>query len=230
MEIADESFIIFKPKFALSGDFYWFSQVGSLKYVAAIDCTGHGVPGAMMTVMMDSALNHFIKNKGCTSPSEILKGVDVWVNNRLHRSQECTSCQIRDGADASLMVYDEASRKLEFASAHSSLFLQRDGKIEFFKGSRYSIGENSERRENVKDTTLEVRPDDRIFCYTDGVTDQFGGSKQKKFGRRRLQALLEETSYLPLREQEKKVLEAIEAWGDGYPQVDDILMLGIQFD
>jgi sigma-B regulation protein RsbU (phosphoserine phosphatase) len=225
--IFPNSFVLFRPKFPLSGDFYWFYETEEKKCVAVIDCTGHGVPGAMLTVMIDSALNQLVKTAGITDPKTVLTLLDQVIHEQLHKSD--TKIVVRDGADAGFLEFDKQSKTLVFCGAHSDAFFVKNQTIEFIKGSRYSIGEASKRVGNLQNQIIEIHEKSRFFMYTDGIVDQFGGEENKKFGRKRLQKYVEETSLLNIREQRGKLADYINTWKEGKTQTDDMLLAGIEF-
>ncbi len=118
---------------------------------------------------------------------------------------------------------------LTFSGAHSSCYIINEEEVRYVKGSRYSIGEYSQRVENVVNTQFQIKPKDRLFMYTDGIIDQFGGEENKKFGRKRLEKLLQSTFSLPIEEQKSKLADCINTWKKGFIQTDDMLLVGIEF-
>lgn len=227
VSIFPNSFVIYRPKHALSGDFYWFHQSEKAKCMAVIDCTGHGVPGAMLTVMIDSALNQIVKSEKRTNPQIVLGLLDYIIHEQLHKTSDKISVQ--DGADLGFIEYSKSTKILRFSGAHSNCFLVNNNGVKYLKGSRYSIGEYSERIENINNTNIEVQANDRLFMYTDGVVDQFGGEEDRKFGRKRLQELIQKTFFLPIAQQKLQLENYLSEWKGEKTQTDDILLVGIEF-
>jgi serine phosphatase RsbU (regulator of sigma subunit) len=225
--IFPNSFVLFQPKFALSGDFYWFHETEEKKCVAVIDCTGHGVPGAMLTVMIDSGLNQLVKVAGITDPKTVLTLLDQIIHEQLHKSD--SEIAVRDGADAGFFEFDKESNTLSFSGAHCNAFYINNETIEFIKGNRYSIGEASDRVSNLENETIKIYEKNRFFMYTDGIVDQFGGETNKKFGRKKLQQIIEDTSVLGIKEQKSILTQTLYEWKKQQAQTDDMLLIGIEF-
>ena len=174
------SFVLFKPKDIVSGDFYWMEESDQKIIFAVVDCTGHGVPGAFMSIIGYNGLYQIVHEKGVTKPSEILNKLNRLVLNILKQTDDSDS--VSDGMDIAICSYDKKTKKLEFAGAFNPLYLIRDGKLTQFKGDKYSVG--SVKRTKLKDFTnheVEMRSGDVIYIFSDGYADQFGGEEGKKF-------------------------------------------------
>ena len=218
-----EHFVLFKPKDIVSGDFYWGTLKNDYFYLAICDCTGHGVPGAFMSLLNINFLNEAINEKNITAPGEILDHVRNQLIKKLDGG--------RDGMDAVLMripVKRGDKITLEYAAANNSGMVMRDGEmIELAKDSM-PIG-LGEKNQAFKTSTIEMKKGDNLYLYTDGFADQFGGPKGKKFKYKQLdQALLANTSN-PLHEQAQNLAGLFESWRGELEQVDDVCVLGIRF-
>ncbi|HIO73054.1 MAG TPA: hypothetical protein EYN38_08140 [Flavobacteriales bacterium] len=229
-----ENFILFKPKDIVSGDFYWFSERDGKALIIAADCTGHGVPGAFMSMIGNSLLNEIVNEKGATQPAEILQKLKEGVIKSLSQTGEAGTQ--KDGMDIALCAFDMANLKLEFSGAYNPLFRIRNGELEETRSDRMPIGVYSDDGGKVfTNYPMDMEKGDMYYFFTDGFVDQFGGPKGKKFMGKRFKALLMELHQLPMNEQSRKLDEVIEDWkahvmGDGntYEQMDDILIIGVR--
>ncbi|HTF04678.1 MAG TPA: SpoIIE family protein phosphatase, partial [Bacteroidia bacterium] len=223
-----ESFIFYRPKDIVSGDFYWFAEKDGRKIMVCADCTGHGVPGALMSVIGHNLLNQIVLEKGITSPDEILNRLNAGVMVALkqgHHDEDHT----RDGMDISIGVFTEGSREMLFAGALRPLILIRKGVLSKIDSDRFPIGGNLYQKETI--FTLHkvmLEPGDMLYMFSDGFADQFGGAKGKKFMVKRLLELLIDMEPQPLAEQAARLEEAFDGWKDNFQQVDDVLVVGIR--
>jgi serine phosphatase RsbU (regulator of sigma subunit)/rhodanese-related sulfurtransferase len=214
-------FILFKPKDIVSGDFYWATNRDQKFYLAACDSTGHGVPGAFMSLLNISFLNEAVKERNITSPNEICG----YVREKLIENISQDGGQ--DGMDGVLVSLDKENKKLSFAAAHNAPILIRKGTVIEFEADKMPIGKG-ERTENFKQQTLDVETGDIFYLYTDGYTDQFGGPKGKKFKYKQMKALLQSICNQPLDEQKKILDGIITNWKGDMEQTDDILIIGFK--
>lgn len=228
--ILPDSFILYMPKDIVSGDFYWVNETHNKIFVAAVDCTGHGVPGAFMSIIGVELLRNITNIQGVNDAAEIL--------NRLHRGINDTfakgideNVDVKDGMDVSFCVIDKENNQVQFAGAFTSLYLIRNSKIIEIKGDRLSVG-MGETDANTQFTShfVTVEPDDMLYIFTDGYVDQFGGVEGKKFKFRRFRHLLLSIHKLPLEEQRQQLYDSIAEWRGEHEQVDDILIIGIKPD
>jgi serine phosphatase RsbU (regulator of sigma subunit) len=222
------TFVLFRPKDIVSGDFYWLLEMNGREFMAAVDCTGHGVPGAFMSIIGYNMLNKVVKEFGITQPSEILKYLDDQVSTTLHQQGDTRT--VLDGMDMALLSYQKEKRLVEFAGAINPVYLIRDGKLIETKGDRFAIGRSDVN--TVKEFTnheLEVRPGDTIYMFSDGYADQFGGKKGKKFKISRLKELFLRIQDKTMEEQYEILDQTMERWRSGIEQVDDILVMGRRF-
>lgn len=216
-----EYFILFKPKDIVSGDFYWATSKNDKFYLAACDSTGHGVPGAFMSLLNISFLNEAINERNILMPNEICGH----VRNKLIESISQDGGQ--DGMDGVLVCIDKEKKKLSFAAAHNAPILIRNNAVIEFEADKMPIGKG-ERTDSFKQQTVDVETGDVFYLYTDGYTDQFGGEKGKKFKYKQMKALLQSICNQSLSEQ-KKILDAvITNWKGNLEQTDDILLIGFK--
>ena len=222
-----QSFIFYRPKDIVSGDFYWFAEKDGKKIMVCADCTGHGVPGALMSVIGHNLLNQIILEKGITSPDEILNRLNAGVMTAL--KQGLHEEDTRDGMDISICVFTDESREMLYAGALRPLILIHKGIISKIDSDRFPIGGNLTLRE-TKYTLHKVmlEPGDMLYMFSDGFADQFGGARGKKFMVKRLLELLQEMENQPLAEQAARLEVAFDGWKDNYAQVDDVLVVGIR--
>ncbi len=216
-----DSFIIYKPKDVVAGDFFWMRQHDGKTLVAAADCTGHGVPGAMVSVVCNNALNRSVREYGITDPGKILDKTREVVIREFEKSEE----EVNDGMDIALFVLD--GMNLQYAGAHNPLWILRDGKIIQLKGDRQPIGRH---RNELPFTThsFDLQKDDLIYIFTDGFVDQFGGERGKKFKSGGLQTLLLNYSDKSIGEQRMHIDKAFEDWKGDLEQVDDVCIIGLR--
>lgn len=223
-----DSFVLYKPKDIVSGDFYWFEELNGKALFAAVDCTGHGVPGAFMSIVGYNLLKQITSKHQNTQPAFILDELSKGVSETLHQRnyEESTS---KDGMDITLCSYDSKTRELEFAAAFNPLFLVRDGEIFEIKGNKFPIGIFLEK-ETKKFTNhkLKMQKGDVIYIFSDGYADQFGGKKGKKFMQSQFRSLLFDIHKKPMPEQRRILDQTIEHWRGNEDQVDDILVMGMR--
>ncbi len=214
-------FILYKPKDIVSGDFYWATSKHDKFYLAACDSTGHGVPGAFMSLLNISFLNEAINERSLVEPNQICGHVRQKLIEGI--SQEGG----QDGMDGVLVCLDRENKKLSFAAAHNAPILIRENTLIEFEADKMPIGIGVSSEE-FKQQSVDVQSGDLFYLFTDGYTDQFGGPKGKKFKYKQMKALLQSICNQPLSEQ-KKILDAIITdWKGGLEQTDDILIIGFK--
>ncbi|MDQ3396021.1 MAG: SpoIIE family protein phosphatase, partial [Bacteroidota bacterium] len=227
----EEYFIYFKPKEIISGDFYWFEKVGDKLIIAVVDCTGHGVPGAFMSMLGSTILRQTVKVNQITDPEQILKILDSEIRSTLQQTQE--DPYNKDGMDICLIVYDIRDFSLKFAGAKRPLiYVSNSNEMTIYKGSKFSIGGDvlgSSVSKNFMSESIHLQKGDRIFLFTDGIIDQFGGEHSKKFMMNRFKNLICQIQEFPVNHQGKKIEEEINSWKGNQEQVDDILVIGLKF-
>ncbi len=227
-EMIDDIFVLFRPKDIVSGDFYWMLRSNGTDMIAAVDCTGHGVPGAFMSLIGHNGLNKVVKEMKITRPGEILDKLNEEVYHTLHQNVEISE-GVRDGMDMSLIVYNQDNDIVEYAGAYNSLYLVRNGELAEYKADKLAIG-HEPGEQNYSNHEIEIKPGDTLYIFSDGFADQFGGDRGKKFMSKNLKRLLTDISSRPLPEQ-KVVLEKtlLEWMGNDYEQLDDVLIIGKKF-
>jgi serine phosphatase RsbU (regulator of sigma subunit) len=219
-----DTFVLYMPKDIVSGDFYWMCDTGDKMLIAACDCTGHGVPGAFMSIIGHNSLNKVVREYGITRPSAILDQLNAEVVKALTQRNEET---INDGMDLTLIAFDRHNFSLEFAGAYNPIYVVRKGEVLTYKGDRFPIGMSSlQMKKNFQNQIVDIQPGDMIYMSSDGYADQFGTPESKKFKSGNVKKLLSEIWHLPLNEQREILEKAILDWKGDLPQVDDIMLIG----
>ncbi len=221
-----ENFVLFKPKDIVSGDFYWLGEEGGKVFFAACDCTGHGVPGAFMSMMINALLSEAVNEKGITKPSLIFYD----VRNGIIKSLKQTGAEgeQKDGMDAVLCMWDKANNKLEFAAAYNSLYLIRKDELIETKGDKQPIGFYLGEQIPFTNHEIKLKKEDIIYIFSDGYADQFGGPSGKKFKSKQFKQLLVDVHKKDMAEQKAILDKTFEDWKGDLEQVDDILVMGIK--
>ncbi len=218
-----DGFVLYLPKDIVSGDYYFFFENELYKYVAAIDCTGHGVPGAMMSVIANSLLKEVFYNKSLTQPDKILYALDELLFDSLNKNNPD---EIRyDGMDISLCAIHKKTNVLQFAGAMRPLFLVSEGALLEIKGSKYPLGYYFDKKEFILNT-IQLKVGDSIYLTTDGYADQFGGDNNKKLNRKAFRELLLSLGGLDGDEQSSFLDYSLKNWKQDEEQTDDILVIG----
>jgi serine phosphatase RsbU (regulator of sigma subunit)/lipopolysaccharide biosynthesis regulator YciM len=232
-KILPDSFIYYQPKDIVSGDFYWCSKIEDKIILAAIDCTGHGVPGAFMSMIGNTLLNQIVNEKHITTPSEILRQLNIGIYQALHQEKEETLS--RDGMDIALCSIDYKNNQLEYAGAQNPLYLVSDDELTVIKADRQTIGgggmiskkENPLKREYTNHV-VPIKKDMCIYLFSDGYMDQFRGSDRKKFGIQKFKDLILVNKSLSMQKQKELMLLEHENWKGNAHQIDDILIIGLR--
>jgi serine phosphatase RsbU (regulator of sigma subunit) len=218
------SFVMYKPKDIVAGDFYWIDQINNdTLLIAAADCTGHGVPGALVSVVCSNAMNRTVKEFGITEPGKILDKTRELVVETFERSET----EVKDGMDISLCLLNKRTNQLQWAGANNPLWIVRNGKIVEFKPNKQPIGKVDKAA--LYDThKIQVESGDNIYIFTDGYADQFGGPNGKKFKYHQLVDLMQNIGHLPVSEQHLKLEKEFNDWKGDLEQVDDVCVIGIR--
>ncbi len=223
-----ESFVFYLPRDIVSGDFYWFAQKGPLFILALVDCTGHGIPGAFMSMIGSTLLNKIVFDYNVTKPSEILSYLNKDINTSLH--QEESSESSHDGMDIALCVIDKRDSTLQFAGAGRPLIIVRNGQLMEYKTNKGGIGGVYNKVYPVfEQLEVHLEKSDSIYLFSDGFTDQFSSETGSKFSSKRMRALLTEIAHLPMEEQYIRVNDAFFAWKADEFQFDDVLFMGFNY-
>ena len=222
-EHLSQSFIIYKPKDIVAGDFYWLEHISGKVLFAAADCTGHGVPGAMVSVVCNNGLNRSVREHGLTDPGRILDTTREIVIREFEKSDE----DVKDGMDISLCALDKAAMQLQWAGANNPLWIVRGGELIEYKGDKQPIGKHELSKPfTTHDITLQAG--DMIYIFSDGYIDQFGGANSKKFKAASLKKLLLSVYDDPIGKQQQEIENAFDQWKAGQEQVDDVCMIGVR--
>jgi serine phosphatase RsbU (regulator of sigma subunit) len=221
-----DSFIFFRPKDIVSGDFYWIGEKGDKVFVVAADCTGHGVPGALMSVIGMEIIGKAINEGNIETPSEILAILSRALENTF-TSEKNIGSVIRDGMDIGLCQIDKKNRKMIFAGAFFPLYLIRDNSLTEIKGDKISIGFNPGGI-LYTDKEIDIMENDIFYVFSDGYVDQFGGSENKKFMYRRFRFLLTKIHSFSVDDQKSILEEEFRAWMGNNVQLDDIMVIGFR--
>jgi serine phosphatase RsbU (regulator of sigma subunit) len=221
-----ESFIFFRPKDIVSGDFYWIGEKDDRIFIAGADCTGHGVPGALMSMIGLEIIEKTINEDNIIVPSDILAILNRALEKTFSRQKNIGTI-IRDGMDIGLCVIDRKRKKAEYAGAFFPLYLIRDDKLIEFGGDKLIIGMNPAGLSYVNQE-IELMDNDILYLFSDGYVDQFGGTENKKFMYRRFRYLLTTIHRFPVNDQKAILDENIKTWMSGNPQIDDIMVIGFR--
>lgn len=220
------SFIFYRPKDIVSGDFYWIEQKNEFVCFAAVDCTGHGVPGALMSVVGFNLLTQAVNEVGLTEPAEILKHLDAGVTKTLRQSEEGKG--VKDGMDLSLCTLNTKTNELQYAGAFNSLYYIRNHKIFEIKADKFPIGINLDGIvDNYTNHKIQLQKGDAVYLFSDGYADQFGGDKGKKFKYNQLKKLLSENYNKPIDTQKEIITNTFDNWKGNLEQVDDVVVIGL---
>lgn len=222
-----ESFILYKPRDVVSGDFPWFAQVKHEIFMAAVDCTGHGVPGALLSLVGYFLLNDIVRSRRITDPGRILDLLDEGVSTTLRPDEDAGT---KDGMDISLCKINLEKKELEYAGAHRPLYIVRNGAFEEIKGNKFPIGGGIFKNQtSFTNHKITLNQGDSIYYCSDGFCDQFGGPKGKKFGTRQLREIISKVHTLPMKEAQRVFEQQWETWKGTQKQTDDVLLIGVKF-
>jgi PAS domain S-box-containing protein len=229
-EYLPKSFIYYKPRDVVSGDFPWFFQKGDEIYIAVVDCTGHGVPGALLSFVGYFLLNNIVDHDRSMTAADVCDLLHFGVRKTL--KQDTEEAEARDGMDIAFCKINHKEKELQFSGAHRPLYQLRDGELLEYKGDRKAIGGIPHRKkeeEKFTNYSIKFKRGDKFFFFSDGLPDQLGGPEEKKYSPKRIRDLILENKYLPIEKYSGLFSEDFERWrGDG-KQIDDVLLIGIEF-
>ncbi|MFT4525565.1 MAG: serine phosphatase RsbU (regulator of sigma subunit) [Bacteroidia bacterium] len=227
-QVLPESFLFYRPRDIVSGDFYWLEQSGGKILIAAVDCTGHGVPGAFMSIIGNNQLNATVKEDELTTPGLILDRLSQGVSDTLsHTTDE--EAGIKDGMDIALVSIDYEKMILEYAGAYNPLYIFRDGKLLETKGDKFPIGVSIDDTLRLfKNHEFELQKGDCVYIFSDGYPDQFGGPRGKKYKYEQFRQLLFGMHTLPMEEQKTVMENDFVDWMGELVQLDDVLVIGMR--
>lgn len=230
-KLLPDSFLLYMPKDIVSGDFYWVNETKNKIFVAVVDCTGHGVPGAFMSIIGIELLRNITNLQGVNDSAEILNRLNTGVIQTFSKEVIEDGALVKDGMDVAFCVIDKENNILQYSGAFSNLYLVRDSKIIEVKGDRYSVGMGNKAEQQLFSSNyIPIHPDDMIYIFTDGYVDQFGGPDNKKYKFRRFRHLLLNVHKYPIETQRQFIKDSIMEWKGDNEQVDDILIIGIKPD
>jgi len=222
-----DSFILYKPRDVVSGDFPWFVQIKDEIFIAAVDCTGHGVPGALLSLIGYFLLNDIVRSRKITEPGKILDLLDEGVTTTLRQDEDATT---KDGMDIALCKINVATREVEYAGAHRPLYIMKNSVMDEVKGNKFPIGGGIFKNQtNFTNTKIKLDKGDSIYFSSDGFPDQFGGLEGRKFGPKKVREIIEKVHTLPMTEAMTTFDQQWESWRGETKQTDDVLLIGIKF-
>lgn len=230
-EMLPESFVYYRPKDIVSGDFYFVKSYGRKIVFAAVDCTGHGVPGAFMSLVGHNSLNHAIAKNPELNPAEILNDLSSLAAEAMNKKGH--DSKIRDGMDMALCVYEPENNVLEYAGSQNPLYIIRDQKLIIHKADKIAIADTFDTQKSFNNKRIQLMPDDMIYIFSDGYVDQFGGKQGKKFYYEPFRRMLCKISASPCSEQLQTIVTRMNDWRDingieAFEQVDDMLIIGVR--
>ncbi|MBA3665974.1 MAG: SpoIIE family protein phosphatase [Bacteroidetes bacterium] len=223
--VFNHNFVLYKPKDIVSGDFYFFYQDNDNRYAFVVDCTGHGVPGAMMSMVANSIIKEVLLNKKAKAVSQILYELDKELFKCINSyGTELSS----DGMDVAIISISKKTNRLHFAGAFRPMIIVRKEQIIELKASRYPLGFYNDVDKIFEEHVILLQPGDNLYLFTDGFLDQFGGENNKKLNRRNFKEMLKIASEMPLEEQESFLDYSFNNWKQEEEQTDDVLVVGIK--
>lgn len=229
------SFILFKPKDIVSGDFYWFHHTTENDLLICADCTGHGVPGAFMSMICTDKLNHAVLEKKIKSPGSLLSEVNIGIKRSL-KQENSEGSQTKDGMDAAVIAINSEKKQIIYSGANRALWLIRSGEIIEYRPTKTAVGGFTPENQIFEEQIISIQSGDRFYMSTDGYADQFGGDKGKKMMIKNFKELLLKIQIKSIHEQEELLNQHFEDWknhldeyGSNFEQVDDVCVIGIEF-
>ncbi len=219
----NDAFVFFQPKDIVSGDFYWFSEVDDKLIITAVDCTGHGVPGAFMTMMGNTILNEIVNEQKITNPAEILKELNEKIHNTLKQEDQESA---KDGMDMALVCVDAPKEEIIFAGANNPLYYITDNEIRQIKATRSGIGGGMDKI--FENHVLSLKDVKSFYLFSDGFQDQFGGGDDRKYMKKRFREFLYTISNKSFTEQQQLIDKELTTWQGNQDQTDDILVIGVK--
>ncbi len=222
----NDFFIYYKPRDIVSGDFYWLARKNKKTYLVVADCTGHGVPGAFMSLLGVAFLNEIVNKLKEPRANEILNELRRYIKKTLQSSER--EYAPRDGMDMALCIFDEKNQNLQYSGAHNSLYLVRDGELIVYKADLMPVGQFIKDDRSFTNKEVPLLKNDMLFLYSDGFKDQFGGEKGKKYSGKRFKETLVQAAGMNVCDQFGLLDKSFKAWKKDHQQVDDVLVMGIR--
>lgn len=225
-----DTFIFFRPKDIVSGDFYWIETVGNKEMIAAVDCTGHGVPGAFLSILGHSMLTKIVREYGIQEPAKILDQLDLEIINALHQKNVEGERIVNDGMDLALICYNKDTQILEYAGGYNPLIMIRNGELEEIKADRFPIGMTTVHKDKkFTNNEIKVEKGDAFYIFSDGYADQFGGPDGRKYRKKNMKDLLLSMQDISMAKQGEELEKVILDWMKNHEQIDDIVFIGRKF-
>ena len=222
-----ESFVLFKPKDIVSGDFYWLFEAKDKIFIAVVDCTGHGVPGAFMSIVAHNMLNQIVKDKPDLNAADFLNELNSLAGKTINQHSEDSA--VRDGMDMTLCILDTSTNMMDIAGANNPLYIFRNENLQELRADKLPIGYLEDRpSRKFTNHRLQLEKGDTLYLFSDGYADQFGGPKGKKFMVGQFRSFLTQIHKAPMKEQYRTLDLTIEQWRGNLEQVDDILVVGFR--
>lgn len=225
--ILPENFVFYQPREVVSGDFYFVSRKNNQVIVCVGDCTGHGVPGALMSILGITFLNEIIAHGSFSSAGSILNQMREHVMDALCQTGD--DSERKDGIDLALCIVDQKANLLSFAGAFNPVYIVREGNLMEIAGDMMPVGVGAEEELCFTTHLYELNPDDTIYLFTDGFVDQFGGTSNRKFKYKPFREMLTQISSLPMKEQKKTIEQTFNNWKGNLEQLDDVLIFGFRY-
>jgi serine phosphatase RsbU (regulator of sigma subunit) len=223
-----DSFLLFVPKDIVSGDFYWLSRKKNLIYFAMADCTGHGVPGAFLSILGITFLNQVVDRNQSTRASLVLNSVREHIMKALHQTGEIS--EQKDGIDMALCIVDTENHIVQYAGAFNPLYIIKDSnQLIEIPGDKMPIGVAAEEETSFKNHEVELKENDMVYLFTDGYADQFGGPDGKKYKFRPFRNLLLTVNNMPMEDQKNELIKKHLEWRGKMSQLDDISIFGFRY-
>ncbi len=228
-KILPNSFVLHRSRDIVSGDFYWLQEYDNKILIAAVDCTGHGVPGAFMSIIGNNALNAAVREDELTTPSLVLDSLNRGVSSTLTLQADINDVGIKDGMDIALVSIDYVNMKVQYAGAYNPLYIIRDGHLIETKADKFPIGLSIDDQLRLfTNHTFDLIEGDMIYIFSDGYPDQFGGPMGKKFKYDQFRKMLMDIHLLSPRKQFKELSSRFDDWMGDLVQLDDVLIIGIR--
>lgn len=224
--VFDDYFIIFQPKESLSGDFFWFYDSPSVTCFAAADCTGHGIPGALLSIIGNNFLNQIVIRQNIVAPNIILNHLNKYIWDTFEKNTH--KFRISDGMDIAFCTYYKSKHKIIYAGAYRPLLIVRDGKLITYGPDRQSIGGVTDYEATFTQHHVQLKENDCFYIFSDGFTDQFNPSCRQKFRTRRFGEMLVAINSQPMYIQKQTIMQRFNEWSAGHYQMDDILIMGFK--
>lgn len=223
-----EHFLLYIPRDIVSGDFYWVSKKENLLYLAIADCTGHGVPGAFLSILGISFLNQIVDRHECLTAASVLNTLREYIMRSLHQTGE--ESEQKDGIDMGFCIIDKERNTLQYAGAFNPLYIiKNSNQLIEIPGDKMPIGVAPFEEKSFQNHTFGLDDGDLVYLFSDGYVDQFGGPEGKKFKYRPFRNLLLNSSKLPIQHQKEKLKKSLEDWRGKLSQLDDVLLFGFRY-